>query len=130
LEEALPDWRHKAARVFHENRQCDTKVVFRGKAGSQTDFEAWWTELQGEVDKWLEEAEDTEIPDFEDTVAEYRIFQAKEIKKSLAREERRSRKITLELDVPEPKELQRVETMDSGIGMGSNSETEEYEFCI
>ena len=36
-------------------------------------FETWWTELQEEVGKWLE-AENTEVPDFEGTFAEYRIF--------------------------------------------------------
>jgi hypothetical protein len=127
LEEALPDWRHKAARVSHENRQCGAKAIFHDKVGSQIEFETWWTQLQEEVGKWLEDAEDTEIPEFEETVAEYRVFQAKEIKKGLAREERRSRKIMLELDVPEPKR-ERAETMDSGIGMTYNTEAEQYEF--
>lgn len=124
LEEALPDWRHKAARVFHEHRQCDVKAVFHGNAGSQLDFETWWTRLQEEVGKWLEDTEDTEIPEFENTVAEHGVLQAEEVKKGLAREERCSRKITLELDVPEPKR-ERAETMDSGIGMAYNSEAEQ-----
>lgn len=76
LEEALPDWRHKAARVLQEHSACDTKVLSRGKVETGMDFETWWTKLQEEVDKWLEEAENRVTPDFEDTVAEYRIFQA------------------------------------------------------
>jgi hypothetical protein len=117
LEEALPDWRHKAARVFQEHRHSDNKAVFSGRTVPQTDFETWWSKLQEEIHKLLEDAEDTEVPEFEDTVAEYRIYRTKEIKKGEAREERRSRKIMLELDAPELKIRERAETMDSGIDM-------------
>ena len=69
--------------------------------------------MQDEIGKLIEEAEDTEITKFEDTVAEYRIFQSKEIKESLAREGRRSLKMMLEIGIPEPKNRERTETMDS-----------------
>ena len=104
-------------------------MSLKGKDGQQIDFRTWWAALHGAVDKWLEDAEDVEIPDFEETVAEYRIFQAKEIKKIEARSERKSRKIMLDLDIPEPKSLEKVNTLDSGIGMGSPTDMEEYEFA-
>ncbi len=129
LEEALPDWRHKAVRLNHEQRQLDTKVLFRDRAGITGDFKTWWIALTAEVDKWLEDAEDTDIPDFDVTVADYRSFQAKEIKKVFARDERRSRKIMLELDIPEPQKLDKVDKIDSGISMGVHSDCEEYEFA-
>ena len=80
--------------------------------------------------RWFDEAEDMELPDFDDTVAEVRIFQDKEIKKSIAREGRYRRKSTLELDLSKPKMRERAETVDSGIGMSYTSETEDWEFAI
>ena len=124
LEEALPDWRHKAARVLQEHSACDTKVLFRIKVETGTDFETWWTELQEEVDKWLEEVENRVVPDFKDTVAEYRIFQAQEVNMSLARKNGRSWRFKLELEAPEPNMLEVLKTIDSGIGVGINSKTE------
>jgi hypothetical protein len=78
--------------------------------------------------KGLEDEVDTDIQDFEDTIAEYRVFQAREIEKSLAREQRRSRKIMLELDMPRPKRKQ-AETIDALIGRSFNSEAGESKFA-
>src|SRR5277367_1116113 len=130
LEEALPDWRHKAARVLQEHSACDIKVLFSSKVETGTDFETWRTELQEEADKWLEEAENRVIPDFEDTVAEYRIFQAQEVNMSLARKNGRSWRFKLELEAPEPNMLEVLKTIDSGVGVGISSETEDYEFTF
>ena len=130
LEEALPDWRHKAARVLQEHSACDKKILFRSQVETGTDFETWWTELQEEVDKWLEEAENRVTPDFEDTVAEYRIFQAQEVNTSLARKNGRGWRFKLELEAPKPNMLEVLKTIDSGIGVGISSETEDYEFTF
>jgi hypothetical protein len=130
LEEALPDWRHKAARVLQEHSACDTKVLFRSKFETGTGFETWWTKLQEEVDKWLEEAKNTVIPDFEDTVAEYRIFQAQEVNTSLAGKNGRSWRFKLELEAPEPNMLEVLKTIDSGIEVGIKSGTEDCEFTF
>ena len=127
LEEVPSDWRHKAARVLHENRKCETEVALHGKDGIQANFKTWWRGLRAEVDTWFEEAEDTAIPDFEDTVAEHQLFQDQEIMESLAKERQYQQKSVLEPDLPEPKVRERAETMDSGIGMGETSETEEWE---
>ena len=59
------------------------------------------------------------IPEFEDTVAEYRIFQAQEVNTSLARKNGRSWNM-----------LEVLRTIDLGIGVGINSETEDYEFTF
>ena len=46
--------------------------------------------------------EDIDIPDFEETVEEFRMFQAKESRRSSAREERnRRRKTMLDLERPD-----------------------------
>jgi len=119
------DWRHKAARVLQEHSACDTKVLFCSKVETRTDFETWWTELQEEVDKWLEEAENRVVSDFKDTVAECRIFQAQEVNMSLARKNGRSWRFKLELEAPEPNMLEVLKTIDSGIGVGINSKTED-----
>jgi hypothetical protein len=58
--------------------------------------------LNEEVGKWLEEAENTGVRDFEDAVAENRIFQAQRVNTSLRRKNRRSWRIKLELEAPEP----------------------------
>ena len=118
LEEALPDWRHKAVRVFRERGHCDNQAVFCGRTVPQPDFETWWSTLQEEVRRLLEDAEDTKVPGFEDTIAEYRTFRGNEIQRGgHAGEERRSRKIVLELHTPEPKVRERAKTVDSGIEM-------------
>ena len=128
LEEALPDWQHKAARLNHEQRHSGTKILFRDHTGIMVDFKTWWSRLKAEVDKWLEDAKDTDIPSFDKTMADYHAFQAKEIIRVPPRDERRSLKIMLELDIPEPQKLDKGETIDSGIGMGPNSGGREYEF--
>lgn len=56
-------------RLDHEQQQFDTKIVFRDMTGTVVDFKVWWAALKSEVGKWVEEAEDTEIPEFDDTVA-------------------------------------------------------------
>jgi hypothetical protein len=109
VEEALPDWRHKAARVSFEIQQFDVPISVRDKDGKEIALRAWWTALQRAVKELSEEAEDTDIPDFEDTVAAYRHFQSKEIKKAQARAQRRSRKILLDLAIPEPKTPDKCE---------------------
>ena len=58
-------------------------------------------------------------------MAEYRALQAKEIKKGLAREERRSRSIMFELDMPEPRSCERAETVDSAVEVAFTSEAED-----
>lgn len=50
----------------------------------------------------LEVVEDIDIPDFEETVDEFRVFQARESRKDLAREERnRRRKTIMDLERPD-----------------------------
>jgi hypothetical protein len=107
---------------LQEHSACDTEVLFRSKVETGTDFETWWTELQEEVGKWLEEAQNTEIPDFEDTVAEYRSFQAQEVNTSLTRKNGRSWRFKMELEAPEPNMPEVLKTIDSGIDIGMNSE--------
>jgi hypothetical protein len=41
LEQALPVWRHKAARDLQERSAYDTRVLFRSKVKTGTAFEAW-----------------------------------------------------------------------------------------
>jgi hypothetical protein len=68
--------------------------------------------------------------DFEDTVAKYRIFQAQEVNTSLARKNGRGWRFKLELEAPEANMLEVLKTIDSGIEVGINSETEDYEFAF
>jgi len=63
--------------------------------------------LNEEVGKWLGGAENTEVPGFEDIVAGYRIFQAQRVSTSLGRKNRRSWRIKLELEAPDPTSLWR-----------------------
>lgn len=128
LQEALPDFRHKAARVNSELQQYRIRASLQDEAGKKIEFATWWKSLQVEVDRWMEEAEDTDLPDFDETVAEFRIFQAKEIRKNQARLERRSRKIMLDLDIPEPKNSDQPERLDSGVGMETQVEISDCSF--
>lgn len=73
----------------------------------------WWEKLQNALEKWTDEVEDIDIPDFEETVQEYRAFQAKESRRISAREERnRRRKTMLDLERPEMggRKLEKVDS--------------------
>ena len=62
----------------------------------------WWATLQDQVERWTNEVEDIDIPDFEETVKAYGVFRAKESRRASAREERnRRRKTVLDLERPE-----------------------------
>lgn len=75
----------------------------------------WWNRLQNALEKWTDEVEDIEIPDFEETVQDYRMFQAKESRRMSAREERnRRRKTMLDLERPEI-EGRKLEKVDSAV---------------
>ena len=113
LTEALPDWRHKAATVDREfEYACESLKKMKAKSEKGGDITVWWINLQIEVERWMEEAEDVDVPDFEETVADFKAFQAKEIRKSQARAQRNNRRVTLVLDARESKKLEKV---DSGI---------------
>lgn len=61
--------------------------------------------------------QDTDIPDFEETVQDFRVYQAKESRRNSAREERnRRRKTMLELERPEFGE-HKLEKVDSAIAV-------------
>lgn len=49
---------------------------------------------------------------------------------NLARKNGRSWRFKLELEALEPNMLEVLKTIDSGIGVGINSETEDYEFTF
>ena len=113
FEEALPDWKHKAMRVTFGGLQH-----LDGSTG-RTAFEvrSWWEVLQDTVDDWIDEAEEIAVPDFKETVADYKAFQEKEIRKTDARDARnRRRKTMLDLERPDPEEL-KLRKADSGVVM-------------
>jgi len=68
LEDALPDWKHKASRVRLED-YADMTVTFRGREMTVAE---WYSRLTDTVGYWSYEAMAMELPDFEETVAEYR----------------------------------------------------------
>lgn len=75
----------------------------------------WWAALQDVVQRWHDEVEDIDIPEFEETVREYRVFQSKESRRNSAREERnRRRKTMLDLERPELGEG-KLEKVDSAV---------------
>lgn len=111
LEEAIIDWRHKAMRIDFAGHH-DTKLKIDGKS---TTALKWWAALQDTVETWMDAVEDIDIPDFEETVQEYRVFQAKESKRNSAREERnRRRKTMLDLERPDFGE-RKLEKVDSAV---------------
>lgn len=81
--------------------------------GKDTTALRWWISLRDVVERWSDEVEDIDIPDFDDTVHEYRVFQAKESRRNSAREERNYRRKTM-LDLERPKlggrKLQKVDS--------------------
>jgi hypothetical protein len=74
-----------------------------------------------EVEKWLEEAENTEAPDFEDIVAEYRTFQAQRVNTGLGRKNWRSWRMNM---------LEVLKATDSEIEVGMNFEAEGLQIYI
>ncbi|EXJ90952.1 hypothetical protein A1O1_04059 [Capronia coronata CBS 617.96] len=68
LEDAHPDWKHKASRAgIHQ--YGDLVIDFRGK---QMTVAEWFSQLKAAEAFWIQEAAQTELPDFESTVLEYR----------------------------------------------------------
>ena len=65
--EAIPDWRHKAARVDYE-QQISESIQFTDELGN---IRIWLASLRETTSKWFKEAAETEIPSFSVTVAEY-----------------------------------------------------------
>lgn len=111
LEEAIVDWRHKAMRIDFAGHH-DMTVQIEGKS---TTALRWWAAIQDTVETWTDGVEDIDIPDFEETVQEYRVFQAKESRRNSAREERnRRRKTMLDLERPEFGE-RKLEKVDSTV---------------
>lgn len=83
--------------------------------GRCTTAQRWWAALQDTVETWTDGVEDIDIPDFEETVQEYRVFQAKESRRNSAREERnRRRKTMLDLERPDFGE-RRLQKVDSAV---------------
>jgi hypothetical protein len=67
LEDALPDWKHKATRAGLK-RYNDLILTFRGKDMTVAE---WFTQLQAAVTLWCHEARQAELPDFDSTILEY-----------------------------------------------------------
>ncbi|EXJ92933.1 hypothetical protein A1O3_01489 [Capronia epimyces CBS 606.96] len=68
LEDAHPDWKHKASRAgLH--RYSDLAITFRGK---EMTVGEWFSQLKAAETLWIQEAAQTELPEFESTVLEYR----------------------------------------------------------
>ncbi|KAJ4585268.1 hypothetical protein HRR81_001077 [Exophiala dermatitidis] len=67
LEDAHPDWKHKASRVGLQ-QYGDLVITFRGKEMTVAE---WFSQLKEAEAFWLQEAAQTELPDFESTVSEY-----------------------------------------------------------
>lgn len=118
-EEAIPDWRHKAARVEQEHWEFDFATRFTDEAGRDTSFRSWLDTLRNTASQWFAEAEYQEIPGFDETVAEFHLFQAeliREIETTLSKE---SLNILLGLGMAKTGAVRRRDTLDSGIGMES-----------
>ncbi|KIX03661.1 uncharacterized protein Z518_07214 [Rhinocladiella mackenziei CBS 650.93] len=67
LEDAHPDWKHKASRAGLNN-YGELLLTFRGKEMTVAE---WFSQLQAAEAFWIHEAKQTELPDFESTVLEY-----------------------------------------------------------
>lgn len=67
LEDALPDWKHKASRAGLK-RYNDLILTFRGKTMTVAE---WFTQLHAAVTLWCHEARHAELPDFDSTILEY-----------------------------------------------------------
>ncbi|KAK5058865.1 hypothetical protein LTR84_011129 [Exophiala bonariae] len=67
LEDALPDWKHKASRAGLRQYN-DLMLTFRGKEMKVIE---WFSQLQAAVSFWCYEARQTELPDFDSTILEY-----------------------------------------------------------
>lgn len=74
VQDAFPDFRHKAARV---RLAPFSELSFSTAEGdSLMTVAEWWSNVQETVRQWRDDASATEIPDFEDTVSEYTSSQA------------------------------------------------------
>jgi hypothetical protein len=67
LEDAYPDWKHKSSRAGL-NEYNNIKLTFKGR---QMTLSEWFSQLQTAVSYWCDEAQDTELPEFETTIMEY-----------------------------------------------------------
>lgn len=67
LEDAHPDWKHKASRVGLQ-QYGDLVLTFRGK---EMTMREWFFQLQAAESFWIQGAQDMELPEFESTVLEY-----------------------------------------------------------
>jgi len=110
-QEAYPDWKHKATRIDLGGLH-NVEMTINDKA---TTLLKWWNSLRNTVEQWMENAEDAEIFNFDETVKEYETYQAKEIRKNEARNERNRRRKTI-LDLERP-DFNKLEKMDSGVGL-------------
>jgi hypothetical protein len=84
-----------------------------------------------EVEKWLEEAENTEAPDFEDTVAEY--IESFKLKGWIQALEERTETVGESSWSPEAHESNMLEVLkvtDSEVEVGMDFEAEDYRFTI
>ena len=68
LDDCLPDWKHKFSHLNLDN-YYDLPITH---SGSQMTVRAWVERLQSRVFHWANEARLAEIPDFEDTIIEYK----------------------------------------------------------
>jgi len=67
LEDALPDWKHKASRVKLSD-YADLPINFRGQ---QMTVAEWFSQLKETVGFWSQEAKGMALPDFEETISEF-----------------------------------------------------------
>lgn len=69
LEDAHPDWKHKASRAgLHNSEYEGLLLTFRGK---EMTMRKWFQQLQRAEAVWIREAQQAAIPDFEATIVEF-----------------------------------------------------------
>ena len=97
--EALVDWHNKVHRLERE-----IHMLPLSEADDQR-FHTWLNALKREVIHWEEHAEDIDVPEFEDTIAEFELQQAGDSTKKAA------------ITEDKPTGSVAMEKTDSGIGM-------------
>jgi hypothetical protein len=117
--EAIPDWRHKAARVDHEHQNSELAIGFTDQAGRKTNFQIWLAVLRNTADKWFKEVEKVEIPDFNETIAAYHLLQAEMTGRIEDTSSQVSPCILLGFKIPKTRTVRTRDTLDSGLGMES-----------
>lgn len=106
--EALPDWKHKLARVKQECCQfgivIDPQVAQRG---AEKQFAKWFSTLRDEVIEWKRSTEAVEIPRFDQAVEDFKALQD--------RQEVPRMKATQPGMRPNGEGMAKIEKVDSGV---------------